>query len=230
MQPYFLPYVGYFSLIYNSEKFIFFDTPQFTKKSWYERNRIIKLTGGSTYIRVPLEKVILGTPINKITINNNNDWRGKLFSQLEIYKTAKYYSVIIPILKGVIYQDYDKLSTLNISLIMRILNYLDIKRDIFIYSDMNIDIEKVNSPDEWALNICKRIGASTYINSPGGREFFDPIKYESSKIHLRFIEQPLSSYEQIVDGFEVGLSIVDLLMHLSKHEIVEMLDKSTLSN
>lgn len=46
MQPYFFPYAGYFSLIDYSDKFVFFDTSQYIKKGWVNRNRILNPRGG----------------------------------------------------------------------------------------------------------------------------------------------------------------------------------------
>ena len=40
MQPYFLPYIGYFQLIKSVDKFVVYDNIEFTKKGWINRNRI----------------------------------------------------------------------------------------------------------------------------------------------------------------------------------------------
>ena len=56
MQPYFFPYLGYFSLIKNTDKFIIFDPVQFIRHGWIERNRVLKPEPENDwqYIRVPL--------------------------------------------------------------------------------------------------------------------------------------------------------------------------------
>ncbi len=230
MQPYFLPYIGYFSLIYKSDEFIFFDTPQYTKKSWYERNRIIKTSGGSTYIKVPLKKVKIGTSIKDVVIDNDQDWKRKIFSQLIIYKKSPYYKDVISILDKVLSSYYCDLSSLNIALIKEIINYLEINRTLHLYSDMNFNIDnsKINSPDDWALEISKHMGADIYINSPGGREFFDAKKYNLNGIDLLFIKQPIKKYKQLGHDFEPGLSIIDIMMQNNKEEILEMLESATL--
>ncbi len=46
MQPYFFPYIGYMSLIKNTDLFILFDDVQFIRHGWIERNRILKPSGG----------------------------------------------------------------------------------------------------------------------------------------------------------------------------------------
>lgn len=229
MQPYFLPYLGYFSLFYHADEFVFFDTPQYTKKSWYERNRIIKLQGGHTYIKVPLEKVFIGTPINNVKVDNTKEWKRRILSQLEVYKKAPYYKDVMTLLSEVFINDYEYLYLLNIDLIKEILSYLNIDRKIHIFSELNIEIDVVSAPDEWALNISKAMGAKTYINSPGGEDFFDKDKYHKLGIELMYAEQPLIEYSQIQDiPFEKGLSIIDIILFNKRSDIVAMLNSSKL--
>lgn len=74
MQPYFLPYIGYFSLINQVDQFIQFDTPQFIRHGWIERNKILKSNGGTLYIKVPLQKHSRETPIKDIKIRVDEPW------------------------------------------------------------------------------------------------------------------------------------------------------------
>lgn len=41
MQPYFMPYIGYFQLNDAVDVFVVYDNIQFTKKGWFHRNRIL---------------------------------------------------------------------------------------------------------------------------------------------------------------------------------------------
>ncbi len=86
MQPYFLPYLGYFALIKHTDKFIVFDTPQYIRHGWIERNRILKPSEGWQYINVPLEKRPRDIAIKDLRIRQNDDWRRKILAQLEHYK------------------------------------------------------------------------------------------------------------------------------------------------
>ena len=49
MQPTFLPWIGYFSLIDKVDEFIFLDNVQFDKRSWQQRNKIKTKTGAVGY-------------------------------------------------------------------------------------------------------------------------------------------------------------------------------------
>ena len=90
---------------------------------------------------------------------------------------------------------------------------------------MELEIDPVNAPDEWALNICKAMkGVSEYWNPTGGMSFFDRSKYESNQIELKFQRVNLVEYDQKRPTFEVGLSIIDVMMFNSVEQINKMLD------
>lgn len=226
MQPYFLPYLGYFSLIHEADQFIIFDTVQFQRKSWMTRNRIINPNGGSTYINLSVKKAPLDTSIKEIVINNNLDWKAKLFNQLLVYKRAPYYKETIEVLERALNSNYRTLTDINKNLIVEISNYLNLDCEIKVFSEMGLNIENVWAADEWALNISKELNAIEYINAPGGVLFFDRQKYENNNINLKFIKNKLKSYKQFHLDFVPGLSIVDVMMFNSINEIHELLSNN----
>ncbi|MDK2678964.1 WbqC family protein [Vibrio vulnificus] len=232
MQPYFFPYIGYFSLIHKSDEFIIFDTPQFMRKGWIERNRIAKLTGGSVYIKVPLVKAPLTTSIKDMIIDSSSvDWKKKILAQLEVYKkSAPFYDEVIQLVESVLEYNGCSIVELNRIALESVCSYLKLDSKISVYSEMNLDITPPRNPDEWALNICKSLEATSYINASGGESFFDASKYDKNNIDLYFINQPLEEYKQINSGFEPGLSIIDVMMFNSPERIVEMLSSCALKS
>jgi hypothetical protein len=226
MQPYFLPYLGYFSLIKHTDEFILFDTVQFIRHGWIERNRILKPSNGWQYIMVPLKKHSRETLIKDIEINNDQQWKEKILAQLQHYKKqAPYFSNVIDILNEIFSKEYATIVDLNLASLKTVCNYLGINTPIQVFSLMNIDIEPANAPDEWALNICKALGnVDEYWNPPGGQSFFDRKKYENAGINLKFHSAILTDYDQKRNVFEPGLSILDVMMFNSIEEINKMLD------
>lgn len=230
MQPYFMPYIGYFSLIKHSDEFILFDTVQFIRHGWIERNRILKQNGEWQYIQVPLiKKDGRDTIIKDIAINNNEQWKSRMLSQLQHYKKkAPFYYKVIALLQDIFKEDYTDIVTLNLKSLQKMCEYLEIRTPIKVYSQMGLIIDPVNASDEWALNICKSMNASVYINPIGGVEFFNRDKYVKAGIQLWFQQMEISPYVQITSKFEPALSIIDVMMFNSVDQINEMLDKYTL--
>lgn len=228
MQPYIFPHIGYFQLINAVDKFILLDTVQFIRHGWIERNRILKQDNGWIYIKIPLEKHSRNTQIKDIKIRKEN-WQDKIFAQLQQYKKkAKYYNNVIELLSNILEKKYETITELNYEIIKSICSYLEIKTPVSIFSENNLEIEKVNNAGEWALNISKKVKAGTYINPVGGKKLFDKEKFTNNNIELKFIVANNISYSQKRENFEDGLSIIDVMMFNSPEEIKIMLEKYTL--
>lgn len=229
MQPYFFPYLGYFALIKHTEQFILFDTPQFIRHGWIERNQILKQDGNKLYIKVPLIKHSRESRIMEVLINNNEDWQNKILAQLAPYKKkAPYYYNVTKLIKEIFNYKTDSIVDFNFHSLRLVCNYLNIDTPIKIWSKMDVKIEDANAPDEWALNICKALKAETYYNPIGGTSFFDTEKYINSGIEIKFMEIIPTKYNQISNEFVPYLSVIDVMMFNSKEDIQEMLNQYTL--
>ena len=228
MQPYFFPYIGYFALINYVDHYLFFDTAQYVRRSWMNRNRILNPTGDFSYISVPVQKAPQKTAIKDVFIDNSQAWKQRLFNQLNIYIKAPNFKKIIDFLHSVLENDCLTLGELNISTTKSICHYLGINTEFETFSDMDITYDQVNAPDEWALNITKSLGYSTYVNAIGGTEFFDRTKYRNNSIDLYFLKAELVPYVQRIGRFVEGLSIIDVMMFNSVEEIRLLLDRYTL--
>ena len=223
MQPYLFPYIGYFSLIKNTDYFVFFDTPQYIRKGWINRNRILSTNGDVTYFTVPIQKADRNTPINKSVISYNYDWKVKILGQLNIYKKAPNYDKVINLVNDVFNTDTMLISDLAIKSIVKTCEYLDIDIKYDIFSKMNLALPEVKEPDEWALYITKELGYNTYINPPGGMSFFNREKYQTNDVDLQFLVQEIIPYRQNREVFIPALSMIDVMMFCSCNEINEML-------
>jgi len=225
MQPYFFPYLGYFGLIKHSDRFLIGDNVQFIKGGWISRNRVLKQQEGWQYILVPLARHPLTTAIRDVKICTNEPWQPKIFNLLMHYKRkAPHYGDVIRFLERVLFYPTDSISELNAHLLAETCSYIGIPFKAITFDDLDFAIEDVNAPDEWALNICKVIGADTYINPPGGMEFYDRGKYKQAGLSLKFLKVNLRPYDQKREPFEAGLSILDVMMFNTPEQIRCMLD------
>ena len=224
MQPYFLPYLGYYSLIKHTDKWIVFDPVQYIRHGWIERNSVLKPGEGWQYIAVPLVKHTRDTLIKDIEIRNEEDWRNKILRQLDHYKKAPFFKETIAVLNDAFDINTNSITLLNAHVLKATCKYLQITFTYSIFSEMQLEMEPVNDAGEWALNISKAVDAEEYINPPGGKEIFDESKFEAAGIKLTFLQANLPEYSQRRPVFEPGLSIVDVMMYNSPEMINEMLD------
>lgn len=229
MQPYFLPYLGYFALIKHTDSWVVFDTVQYIDKGWMNRNRILSQSKeGIVYITVPVKKKSRDMLIKDTCIDDTQKWRQKIKGQITFYKKkAPYYYKVNNLINEILSFDTNKLSELNVYALEKICNYLDIDFKYTVFSHDTMGIDEVSSPDEWALEITKSMGANTYINPPGGKSFFDNEKYKKEKIDLKFLTLNLKEYNTFSDTFIPGLSIIDVMMFNHPEEITELLNDYT---
>lgn len=229
MQPYFFPYIGYFSLIQNTDHFVFFDTPQYIRKGWINRNRILNTKGEAVYFTVPVEKAARETPINQTLISQNANWQEKIFGQLTVYKKrAPHYMDVVELMREVIEKTYGNVAELAVASVIECCKYLGIDISYDVFSKMDLPELSVKESDEWALYITKEMGYGTYVNPPGGKSFFHSEKYTELGIELKFLQQELVAYRQLGQEFVPGLSIIDLMMFCKPQEILQMMDAYTL--
>lgn len=217
MQPYLFPYIGYWQLIASADKFIFFDVVQYNKRSWMNRNRVLHFeeSKGFQYITVPVKKHERGTLVKDVLINKEQDYKEKILGNLTVYKknSAPFYQEIVNLVNEILNSGADSLLDLSIYSTAKILNYLSIDFNYNIASRIDFDREAIKKPGDWALSICKELGASSYINPHGGCDIFDEEKYINNGVILNFVKPKLTPYNQgLNQGFLEGLSIIDVLM------------------
>jgi len=232
MQPYFMPYLGYFSLIEATDKWVVFDTPQYIRKGWVNRNRILKKGGGTKYINVPIIKSLSSTPINQIEIAHpENGWRKKIFNGLDYYRENKapYYDETLELLNSIIQVKCHKLSDFLVNSLRLTCQYIDLPFNFEVFSKMDLDISGVAHSGEWALKISKQLSATQYINPPGGKDIFVKEDFNKSGIELSFLQNDLTRYDQKSTEFIPGLSIVDVLMFNSKERIHQLIKSYTIT-
>src|SRR3954463_11111762 len=56
MQPYFVPYAGYFRLLAASDLFVIYDCVQFPRRGWVHRNQLPAAHGQASWLTLPLAK------------------------------------------------------------------------------------------------------------------------------------------------------------------------------
>lgn len=222
MQPYFMPYIGYFQLINSVDKFVIYDDIQFTKKGWINRNRIL-VNGSDTYISLPLKKDSDYLDVKDRYLADIWDKdRRKLINRLSsAYKKAPFYEDVFPILKQVIMNDEKNLFDFIFSSLKTLLGYLGIKTELVVSS--TLDISRDLKSQDKVLEICRVMEADEYINPIGGLELYDKESFMESGVHLRFLSSLPIEYKQFNNEFIPWLSVIDVLMFNSLDRVETML-------
>ncbi len=227
MQPYFLPYMGYFHLLNSVDEFVIYDNIQYTKKGWINRNRIL-VNGKDKLISLPLKK---GSDyLNVIDRKLSDNWDGERSKLLNLikssYKRSPQYSIVFPIIEKCIQFPDNNLFNFILNSLTQLNLFLEIDTKVTISSAINID-HTLKSKDK-VIAICKNLDATTYINAIGGQELYNVEDFKNHKLDLKFIKSSLLNYKQYKNEFIPWLSILDILFFNEKQDIIKHLNEYTL--
>lgn len=219
MQPYFMPYIGYFQLIHAVDTYVIYDDVNFIKGGWINRNRIL-LNGDAFLINLPMLGASPYKKINEIEIGSGLDKVLKTITQA--YRKSKYYDQVMPLLENICSCESSNLADFLANSIIEISNYLKLNTKFVLSSEINKNND-LKGQDK-VINICKVIGATDYYNAIGGIELYNKQSFANENIELRFLKPSLIEYVQFKNDFIPGLSIIDVMMYNSVEEINTMLD------
>ena len=232
MQPYFFPYLGYFSLIAATDRWIVFDPVQYIRKGWMNRNRVLKQGGGVKYVGITMAPHSRETLIRDMRLASDTDHLGQLVRHLDYYKQvrAPFYTEVVALLEAAFAANELRLVPFLVRCLALTCERVGIPFRYEVYSEMGVVHEPAQGPGDWAPHIAKALQASVYINPPGGREIFDPGAFKAAGVELQYLEQGMSPYDQRSPAFEPGLSMIDVMMFNEPATIREMLQRHTLVN
>jgi hypothetical protein len=220
MQPYFFPYLGYFDLIAAVDLWITLDTVQYIRRGWMNRNRILHPTGGWQYIHVPVAKHDRATKICDMHVAADEDWRDYLLRQLDHYRRhAPFFDATQAMVRDCLARPSDSLGQLNVTVLERCCSALGLTFQHAYLSELGLPLRTIHRSDDWALGVCEALGATKYINPPGGRAIYDAQRFRQHGIELQFQEPLEFRYECQPYVFESGLSIVDVCMWNSVEQL-----------
>jgi hypothetical protein len=209
-QPVYLPWLGLFHKIALADVFISFNQVQYQPKDWNNRNQI-KTPQGPIWLSVPvLRKGYLEKNISEIEINNSEPWSRKHWKSMEIaYAKAPYFKRYSEFFRDVYARRWELLVDLNEFMLKGLIEILGIKVPVKSAGDWNFKGEKSGL----VLDMCRQVGATSYIFGTQGREYADQVSFHAAGIKIYFQDYLHPTYNQLHGDFVSHLSIVDLLFN-----------------
>ena len=228
MQPYFLPYIGYFQLLNAVDLFVVYDNIQYTKKSWINKNRIIE-NKKDTLFTLPLKKDSDYLDIRERFLNENekNKNHAKILNKIKNnYGKAPFYDESINTICKIFNHDEINLFDFVFNSIETIKAYLDITTELVISSKIEDGALK-HKYRVW--DICKKLNSQNYINPIGGLNLYNKEEFKKNGINLSFLKTDNIVYNQFNnEEFITNLSIIDMLMFNGKEKTKKFLNNYTL--
>jgi WbqC-like protein family len=227
MQPYFLPYLGYFQLFAAADVVVIHDDVQYTKQSWINRNRMF-LNGRIEFISIDLIKDSYHRKINERQISPiyfNNKAKQQLQRIKSNYDFAPYANDITTVLSEILLYPEIRLSQFLMHAIRQIMLLLEMQKTILLASELAID-NTLKGQDR-VIDICRKLNGDIYINPIGGLSLYNDADFSNAGLDLWFLKPGMPETQTIRQSFEHP-SIIDLLMHNPVSDIKSALSAATL--
>ena len=229
MQPYIFPYIGYWQLIHAVDTFVVLDDVNFITRGYINRNSIL-VNGKECKFSIPVRKCSQNKRICESELCFTKQEREKFLKMIFMaYKKAPEFEKVYPVVEMIINNDTQDVTDFIVYSLHRICEYLSIETMICRSSELekNHDLKA----QERIIEICRVLGADTYINPCGGHELYSQERFQKEHMNLYFLSPEMSeiTYQQFGNAFIPSLSIIDLLMFNSVEKTKGFLGKYTLN-
>jgi len=211
IQSCYIPWKGFFDLIGRCDEYVIFDSVQYAKAHWHNRNRI-KTANGVQWLTIPvITKGRFEQPIDEVEIEK--PWAEKHWRALEhAYRRAPFFEELAPTVKDW-YERAGRetlLTDVNAIFLHGIVGILGLKTRIV--RDKTYPMQGAKT--ERLLAIASAAGANRYLSGPSARGYFDESMFVSAGITPEWMSyEGYVEYPQLYVGFEHAVTVLDLLFN-----------------
>ena len=211
IQSSYIPWKGFFDIIHDVDRFIFYDDVQFTPRDWRTRNKV-KTAQGSIWLTVPAGQKRTRL-ICEVQLEDKT-WGRKHWDTLRhAYAKAPHFAHYKPFLEHVyLERTWDTLSELNQYTTRTIATeFLGIRTEFRDSREYDVQGQKFDR----LYDLVVKSGATTYLSGPSAADYIEPGRFEAAGIELQYKDYSgYPEYPQLYPPFEHAVSILDLLFHM----------------
>jgi len=210
LQSNYIPWKGYFDLINYVDEFILYDTAQFTKNDWRNRNKI-KTPRGVEWLTIPVRhhfgQLIQETQISDVGWTRKH-WGSLSQNYAKAAHFRDYETQFEALYTGLAEEKF--LSAINHRCLTELCRTLGIQTKI----TWSRDCRLADGQTEPLVDLCRQTGATEYISGPAAKDYIVPQIFEQAGIKLTYINyEGYPSYRQLFGPFEHGVSALDLIFN-----------------
>lgn len=208
LQSNYIPWKGYFDLIHDADRFIFYDDVQYTKNDWRNRNKIM-MAGGPKWLTIPT-----GTDAHRLICEvelPDPSWQAKHWETIrQNYRRAPFFKHYRPFFEEIyLAHRWQRLSELNQHMITRIARDL---LGIEAAFDDSRNYSLAGQRLDRLIDLVSQCEASHYISGPAAKSYIKQHRFDEIGVELIWKDyEGYPAYRQTQLPFEHGVSVLDLL-------------------
>jgi hypothetical protein len=191
MQGYFAPYTGYFRLLSETDLFLVYDCVQFPRRGFVHRNKLRLRNGNLDWLTLPLAHAPFDARINELFFRPDA-------TEYMAGEARRFPAIdkLPPKIRAALMECHGDFVPYAVRLLVECCKHLAIPVRIAYSSDLGIGPE-FKARDR-VLEICRLVGAKTYVNAPGGKGLYDPEVFKARGVELEFLPDWTGAYHSVL--------------------------------
>jgi WbqC-like protein family len=211
LQSNYIPWKGYFDFIHMVDEFVLFDTAQYTRRDWRNRN-VIKTHDGPLWLTIPV--AVKGRYLQTIqeTEVSEPSWKEHHWKTIQhSYARAPFFDAYRARFEELYLGCEEKLlSLVNYRFLTAICDILGVKT----HFSWSSDYAPIEGKTERLVEWCKHLKATEYFSGPAAGDYIKAGLFANEGIALRYMDYSgYPEYRQLYPPFHHEVSIVDLIFN-----------------
>lgn len=228
MQPYFLPYLGYWRLIAAVDTFVLYDDVAYIRGGWINRNRMGD-PQAPAWLTLPVSTASPHRRINEIDLVPDRGWRRKVINHVRhTYARAPQGRAVMPIFETLLGGAQGNLSDFLTYSIRSLAKHLRVRVELLRSSELPLP-PGLRGQDR-VIAVCRELDATEYVNLSGGRELYEHHAFRRHGLELSFLPSLEDHPPPEPIRLRQYLSILDGLMMFEPSELRQALHDTGLAD
>jgi WbqC-like protein family len=211
IQSCYIPWRGFFDLISRCDEYVLFDSVQYRKRHWHNRNQI-KTPSGLNWLTIPVQtKSRFLQPIDEVEVEKG--WAATHWASFKsAYTRAPHFAAHAARLEALFLKAHgcERLTDINTLFLQDICDQLDLK----IHMTRDTDYAPEGQQSERLLDICKKAGATHYLSGPSAAAYLDVDLFQRNGITPEWMGYAgYPEYRQLWGDFEGAVSVLDMILN-----------------
>lgn len=216
LQSNYIPWKGYFDLLKSADLFVVYDSVQYTKNDWRNRNQLLG-PNGPIWLTIPVQTAGQATQkISETTVKDGRWARKHWMTTVQALGKRPHFASYRDEWQSwfATAGDLDNLHEINLIFLRGLARQLSI--DTSIVNDTDFEFASdAGTATERLVSLCESVGCTTYITGPAGLDYMNLSEFEQAGIAVEVIAyDQYPTYPQLLEPFSHYVSALDLLANV----------------
>lgn len=190
MQPYFIPYTGYFRLFATTDLVVIYDCVQFIRRGFIHRNQITDFQGKLQWLTLPLNKAPQSTLINGLSFPADASFSlQEQMRRFPVFHSERFINSAFQPL-------FTQLHPSPVAYITRFMQAIcgQLKLPFNVISSSSLQLPAELKGQDRIIEIAKRCHAKEYVNLAGGKDLYKAEDFKQHGMKLKFLNSFSGNY------------------------------------